>query len=110
MASTALEMIRGTTWQQAFIYKNEDQTPIDLTGYSASFTIVHLMTLSTEEGNITITPLSGQIDLRLDYTVTAQLRAGVYNYYLTITGPQDPVPIVDRILDGRITIKSEECC
>jgi len=82
-------LYRGDTMRRAWIIRDSDKAPIDLTGVTAR---VHIrdadgalrIAASTADGRITITPLEGRIDMLVEYPITA-IEPGSYRYDLEVT-------------------------
>lgn len=100
---------QGATYALSFIYQDENGQPINLTGMTARMQLrrqfasdVALLSLTTENGRITITPLEGKITLSISATDTALLTgSGVYDLEL-VNGPT-----VSRLLEGSFNICNE---
>jgi hypothetical protein len=91
MITTNLTYTRGGTLTQAFVWKNPNGTPIDLTGASASMTVWRsaneaevLATLSTETGGVTLGGTAGTVSVSVPSTTTARWSGTVY-YRIMIT-------------------------
>jgi hypothetical protein len=106
MAAGKLDLIieKGAKFTKHLEYKDKTKTPIDLTGYTArmqarknpqSTTVV--VDLTTENGGITITEVTGEIDLFLSGTATTAITAQgnlVYDLELIEPGPGEPIKLV----------------
>ncbi len=103
-----LTINQGETYGQAFVWKEND-TPVNLTGYSARMQIRRSVTspaatlsLTTANGKITLGS-AGQITLGIDAIATANLDAGNYVYDLeVVTGDT-----VRRLLSGGVKVTRE---
>lgn len=91
MITTHLTYTRGGTLTQAFVWRNPDRTPIDLTGATASMTVWRganeadvLATLSTETGGVTLGGTAGTVSVSVPATTTARWSGTVY-YRIMIT-------------------------
>ena len=91
MITTNLTYTRGATLTQAFVWRNPDRTPIDLTGATASMTVWRsaneaevLATLSTETGGITLGGTAGTVSVSVPAATTSRW-AGTYYYRIMIT-------------------------
>ena len=101
-----LTIHKGATFKQNILYQDSTGAAIPLTGYTARMQIRQsyqsdvLQELTTENGGITITALTGSIDLLITATDTALLPAltGVYDLEI-ITGTD-----VTRLLEGKTII------
>jgi hypothetical protein len=101
-----IEIEQGATFELVFIYQDEAGNPFDLTGMTARMQLRRtynspdaLLTLTTENSRITITPLLGKIVLNISATDTTPLTgSGVYDLEL-VNGS-----VVNRILEGSFKI------
>lgn len=104
-----LTIEQGATYNLSFLYQDEDGDAINLTGMTARMQLrrqfasdTALLTLTTENGRITITPLEGKIELYISATDTALLTgSGVYDFEL-VNGL-----VVNRLLEGSFNICNE---
>lgn len=101
----------GATFTRRVVWKDSLGALIDLTGYTARMQIRQsvrnpaiLLTLTTENGGITLGGAAGTVDLLLTSTQTAALtaRAGVYDIELI-----DSTGVVTRLLQGAVEISPE---
>ncbi len=106
-----LIIYQGATFRQNFLWQDENENPIDLTGYTARFMArpnvnetTPFITLTTENGGITLGGTDGTIALYMSDTDTAAITApiGVYDLELAVTAGE-----VTRLLQGNITISKE---
>lgn len=100
---------QGSTFDQTVTWQNADGTPKNLTGYTARMQVragpssTAVVDLTTENGGITITALTGLIALTITATATAALSTGTAVYDLElITGST-----VTRLLEGCMTVAAE---
>jgi len=104
-----IEIEQGATFNLEFLYQDDEGTPINLTGMTARMQLRRtynspdaLISLTTENSRITITPLLGKIVLNISATDTAPLTgSGVYDLEL-VNGP-----VVNRILQGSYSVCPE---
>ena len=104
-----LTIEQGATYNLSFLYQDENGDAINLTGMTARMQLrrqfasdTALLSLTTENGRITITPLEGKIELYIGATDTALLTgSGVYDFEL-VNGP-----VVNRLLEGSFNICNE---
>lgn len=104
-----IEIEQGATFNLAFIYQDELEQPINLTGMTARMQLrrqykspEYILSLTTENNRIVIEPLEGKITLNISATDTSNLSGtGVYDLEL-ISGST-----VNRILEGTYTVCSE---
>lgn len=102
---------QGTTFRRTLTYKI-DQTPVDLSGYSARLQVReayysdnYLVSLSSGSiGGITLGGSAGTIDIIIDAETTSSFTTGNHVYDLEIVSPSD---YVDRIIEGAFTVTPE---
>lgn len=100
---------KGATYKKSMVYKNEDQTLVDLTGFTAEMQIRTgfeiepiILTLSTTNGRIILGGALGTIDLLIDKETTKLLAPAVKNIYdLELLSPSGEVI---RLIEGIVTI------
>lgn len=105
-----LVIYQGTTFNPVLTWKNEDNTLVNLTSYTARMqgrstvnSPVTLFSLTTENGGITLGGAAGTISLLMTAAQTTALIAnGVYDLELISAGG-----IVTRLLQGTITLSAE---
>lgn len=109
-------IIQGATYTQSLTWKtaaDEDatKTPVDLTGCTARMQVRAkvgasevLLTLTTENGGISLGGTAGTIDLLIDAEDTAELTwsAGVYDLEIVYPGGQ-----VRRLMYGTVAVSPE---
>lgn len=100
---------QGTTFRRTLTY-TLDNTPIDLSGYSARLQVreAHystepLVSLISGSG-ITIGGSAGTIDILINSLATSGLPAGTHVYDLEIISPSNNV---DRLVEGNFTVTPE---
>lgn len=101
---------QGTTFNPVLTWKNEDNTLVNLTGYTAKMqgrntvsSPVTLFNLTTENGGITLGGVLGTISLFMSAAqTTALISNGVYDLKLISAGG-----LVTRLLQGTITLSTE---
>lgn len=104
-----IEIEQGATFDLVFLYQDESGEPIDMTGSTARMQLRRqfnspssLLSLTTENGRITIDVIEGKITLNISATDTATLNgSGVYDLEL-VNGS-----IVNRILQGSYNVCPE---
>jgi hypothetical protein len=105
------EIEQGTTQQKVFGYKAGDQTPINLTGFTARMQIrpklasdVVLLELSTTNGRLQLGGIAGTVTMLFAPATTTGVpwSRGVYDLELT-----SPDGAVTRMLMGEITLSKE---
>ena len=104
---------QGADWFFTITYENPNGTPIDLTGFTAASQLRSLpnspsavITLTTENGGITITPLTGVVALHATASQTMAIDEGNYYYDVEIYSPANP-SVVTRLVQGQITVSAE---
>ncbi len=109
-ATVDIVIEQGSTFSHQFIWQNADRNAINLTGYTARMMIREkvtsttvLVTLTTENGGITLGGVSGTVDLLISATDTAALTIlkMVYDLEL-VTGAT-----VTRLTEGRCSLSRE---
>lgn len=100
---------QGAHFERTVTVKQPDGSPMNLTGYTARMHVrkdvdasTTLVELTTENGRIAITPLTGVLTLTLDSTAMAGIsRSGVYDLEIvqTATGR------VTRVIEGQFIVK-----
>lgn len=100
---------QGATFSQRITYKVPAGTPVDLTGYTARLQLRKTpsspitLSLTTENGGITLGGAAGTIDLAVTATASAALAADVYVYDLELVNGST----VTRLLEGSATVSRE---
>lgn len=101
---------QGATFRLSMEWTNDLDEPIDLTGMTARMmartsktSTTPIVTLTTENGGITLGGVAGTIDIDIDPVTTAALVSGSYVYDLEIVnGPE-----VTRLIEGTFTVDGE---
>ncbi len=82
--------------------------PTDLTGYTVKMQVrvtvdseEVVLEISTEEDNVTITPLEGKIAINVPSEVTAEILAGMYVYDLNLIDADEESR---RVLQGKFEV------
>lgn len=110
-----LEIFQGAYWSQEILWKDSLDVPIPLAGYTARMQIRQtieddevILSLTTENGRITLGPGDGEILLEIEATASADLPASTFNrrwrYDLEMipAGGQ-----VRRLMMGKFTVSLE---
>lgn len=101
---------RGATFSEQIEWKDESGTPVNLTGFTARMHMREtleaadpFLTLTTENGGITLGGVAGTIELLASATQTTAITAtsGVYDLEL-VSGAN-----VTRLLEGLVIISPE---
>lgn len=101
---------QGTDWSETYTVKNSNDTPVNLTGYTARMHVrrdydatTTLVELTTQNGRIVLGGTAGTITLSLSAAVTAGIaRSGVYDIELVSAGG-----LVYRPLRGDFVLRRE---
>jgi hypothetical protein len=97
---------QATTFNFQFQILN-DQTPLNLTGYTGTMTVrpfvgasTTTVVASTANGAMVFTALTGQVAVTLSATITGAIAAGRYSYDLVL----DSGATVTRYLEGKFIV------
>jgi hypothetical protein len=102
---------QGATLRLSFVWKDSEEVPINLTGYSARMQVRRsfsstdkLLDLSTEDGSITLGGAAGTITVEGDASLTELLKTkcGVYDLEL-----ESSDGVVTRLIQGEVTVAPE---
>lgn len=112
MPAATYDMIldQGSTFSNVIQITDSDETPLNLTGFTARMQVrpsvsssTVLLELTNANSRITITAAEGKINLSVDATTTSNLTPGNYVYDLeTVNGS-----VVERILQGSFLVRAE---
>lgn len=103
-------IFQGEDFSFSAVYETEDETPIDLTGYTARLTAANSYSSSTPSidvstsDNIVIDALTGATTVNLTNALTASLEPGEYVYDLEIESGDGTIT---KLLFGKILIMPE---
>jgi hypothetical protein len=106
-----LDIWQGQTFERSLVWKDETNTPVDLTGFTARMHIrvavrapTTLIELTTENDRITFGSLPGQINLLIpaDVSTPIVVSDGVYDLELV-----SPTNIVRRLMEGKVSFHPE---
>lgn len=107
-----LVMDQGSVWTLQLTYEDYAGTPIDLTDCTAKMQLRSLpddpnvaLTLSSANGAIQITPLTGVILITATSQQTGQVSTGPYYYDIEVTSTLTSE--VSRIMQGQIVVSAE---
>lgn len=104
-------MEQGATYNQPLVWKDSSGTAVNVTGYTARMQIRRtldattvILTLTTENGRITVGGSNGLITLLVSAADTAALTTfcGVYDLEVI-----SPAGVVTRLLEGQVEISKE---
>lgn len=102
---------QGATYNQPLVWKDSSGTTVNVTGYTARMQIrktvdatTIILTLTTENGRITVGGSNGLITLLVSATDTAALTSfcGVYDLEVI-----SPTGVVTRLLEGQVEVSKE---
>ncbi len=101
---------QGATFTRVFTWEDSTANPIDLTLYTARMQVratvgsaSTLLSLTTENGGISLGGIAGTITVTATATQTAAITAGCYVYDLEmVTGA-----VVTRLVQGSFTVDAE---
>ena len=102
---------QGATFDQEIVWRDSNNSPVNLTGYTARLQIrksvtatTPILTLTAENGKITLGGSTGKVTLYLAPSDTSPLTAfsGVYDLEL-----QSASGFVTRLLEGQVEISRE---
>lgn len=101
---------QGATWQLEVQYLDDNDVPVDLTGYTAAMQLrtdylvePANLTLTTSNGGIVITANTGTIMITATASQTYGLSAGIYVYDLELTLNN----YKERLIQGMLTVAGE---
>jgi len=100
---------QGATFTINIVYNDSNNNPVNLTGYTArmqlreKYTSVAVLTLTTENGGLTITPLTGNIAVLATATQTEAIEAAYYLYDLELTSGFE----ITRLIQGQLTVRAQ---
>jgi hypothetical protein len=101
---------QGSTWSVVLVYVDPNDTPIDLNGYTAAMQLrrgfdsaAADLTLTTENGGITIVGATGTVTLNATATQTEGLEPGFYLYDLELLSGSN----VSRLIQGQLTVAEQ---
>lgn len=99
-----LSACRGATFRQDLLYTDSANVPIDISTWSATFTVGDDVYTSSS-ANVTIGPEAGTIHLVLSTTQVDALEIRT-DYRVVLTNPGFPVGFGDTpILEGKIEVE-----
>ncbi len=98
---------QGANLNQSLTWRNPDGTPINLTGYTAEMRVARnkggtlVLNPTTENGDIVITGLTGNVQINVSAADTADVEAGIYVYEVDLTANNGTVT---RLLEGQFVV------
>jgi hypothetical protein len=104
---------QGANWYLTVTYQNPNGTAINITNYTAALQLRSLpsdptavLTLTTQNGGITITGATGTIAIQATATQTGLIDEGNYVYDLEIYSNSNP-SVTTRLIQGQIVVSAE---
>jgi hypothetical protein len=96
---------QGTTFSTTINLTDEDELPVNLTGYTGDAEIrKHYTSSNSQSFSVSLGGIAGTIVLSLTALQTANLAAGRYVYDVEITSSSNTV---SRIVEGIVTVTPE---
>jgi hypothetical protein len=93
---------QGSTYSTVIDVTDDNDVPIDLTGYTGSAQIrKHYSSSNSVAFSVSVSPNDGGVVLNLSSTQTSALRAGRYVYDVELTNTSN---VVSRIVEGIVTV------
>jgi hypothetical protein len=104
---------QGADWFLDVTYEDPSGTPINLQSFTAALQLRSLpnspsaaLTLTTQNGGITITGNSGLVSIHATSEQTGAIDEGDYVYDLDITSPA-PGTVVTRLIQGQAVVSAQ---
>lgn len=101
---------QGSVWSVVLVYTDSNDTPVNLTGYTAAMQLrqnynsdVADLTLTTANGGITIVGATGTITITATAVQTGALDPGFYVYDLELTSGSN----ISRLIQGQLTVAEQ---
>ncbi len=101
---------QGSVWSVVLVYTDSNNTPVNLTGYTAAMQLrqnynseVANLTLTTANGGISIVGATGTITINATATQTGLLDPGFYVYDLELTSGSN----ISRLIQGQLTVAEQ---
>lgn len=95
---------QGTDFSYALDLSNDDNTPINLTGYTFTSSIRKSYYSSGVTANLTVTVISaagGNVQISMNAATTANIKAGRYLYDVKMINGSS---VTSRVIEGIITV------
>lgn len=109
-------VVQGASFAETFTWKAGESpaplVPVDLTGYTADLQVraspddAVLMSLSSDDGEITLGGELGTIVINGPPAKTVLMEPGVYAWDLRLTAAGDPATSVTVLLAGKFTVRA----
>jgi hypothetical protein len=103
--TTNLYINQGADWFDSLDFANDDNTPLNITGYTFESAFRTSYYTANTSGNLTVTivnSVAGNTILSMNAATSANVAAGVYVYDVVMI---DTFGITTRVLQGQLTIK-----
>ena len=101
---------QGSIWSVVLVYTDSNNVAVNLTGYTAAMQLRQNynstnsdLTLTTENGGITIVGATGTITITATATQTGLLDSGFYVYDLELTSGSN----ISRLIQGQLTVAEQ---
>lgn len=101
---------QGSVWSVVLVYTDSNNTPVNLTGYTAAMQLRQNynsatadLTLTTANGGITIVGATGTITITATAVQTGALDPGFYVYDLELTSGSN----ISRLIQGQLTVAEQ---
>ncbi len=101
---------QGSVWSVVLVYTDSNNTPVNLTGYTAAMQLRQNynsatadLTLTTANGGITIVGATGTITITATAAQTGALDPGFYVYDLELTSGSN----ISRLIQGQLTVAEQ---
>lgn len=101
---------QGSVWSVVLVYTDSNNTPVNLTGYTAAMQLRQNynsetadLTLTTANGGISIVGATGTITITATAVQTGALDPGFYVYDLELTSGSN----VSRLIQGQLTVAEQ---
>lgn len=101
---------QGSLWSVVLVYTDSNNTPVNLTGYTAAMQLRQNynsttadLTLTTANGGISIVGATGTITITATAVQTGLLDPGFYVYDLELTSGSN----ISRLIQGQLTVAEQ---
>ena len=110
MATLDLTFPQGATWKLALTWRDSDNDPVNLSGYTAAMQIRRrasapvVLSAATGGAGITLGGVAGTVAVTFPATDTDDVKSGRYVYDLELTSAGGEVT---RLIEGTVTVTPE---
>lgn len=108
-----VEIDQGADWFLDVNYDQPNGSPVNITSYTGALQLRSLpddptavLTLTTENGGISITGATGLVSIHATAVQTRAIDDGTYYYDLEISSPASPA-VVTRLIQGQAVVSPE---